>query len=154
MNGKTSSPDETMDDIHVKRGLTIPAREFWYTTSKSGGPGGQHANKTNSRVTLHWVPSESEALGPRQKVRVCKALAKQINDDGIFQISSDQERSQTRNKKVVRERLAALVLASLKIEKKRKKTKPSKRAKQKRLDSKKKKSKKKKMRQKPKDWDD
>ena len=140
-------------DVKVKRGLTIPASEIWYTTSRSGGPGGQHANKTSSRVTLHWYVEASDALGPRQKVRVAKKLEKLINEEGILKLSDDSQRSQHLNKKAVRERLGALILGALKIDKPRKKTKPSKRAKQRRLDNKTKRSQKKSMRQKPDSWD-
>jgi len=56
-----------MDDLRVRRGLVIPAGELHASASRSGGPGGQHVNKSNTRVTLRWNIETSEALSDRQR---------------------------------------------------------------------------------------
>ena len=59
-------------DLYVKRGVVIPASELSETASRAGGPGGQHVNKANTRVTLRWCLRDSAALSPsaRRRVRI------------------------------------------------------------------------------------
>ncbi len=138
-------------DLEIRKNLTIPSSELTYVTSRSSGPGGQHANKSETRVTLKWDLENTELLGPIQKSRVRKKLSTYLTDEGIIKLSSDANRSQKRNKSDVQERFCRLLLAALKVPKRRKKTKPSRRAKERRLKNKKKKSDKKKNRN-FKDW--
>lgn len=138
-------------DLVIRKNIVIPESELSYTASRSSGPGGQHANKTDSRMTLSWSLLASEQLSPVQKNRVQKKLATYITDEGILKLSSDQSRSQHQNKAAVQQRFISLLLAALRVPKIRKKTKPSRRAKQRRLNNKKKNSDKKKSRN-FKDW--
>lgn len=112
-------------------------REVQYRTSRSSGPGGQHVNKTESRVELRWSPGETACLSESQKQIVLGRLAKRITDDGTLIMVSEKYRSQYRNKAELSERFLELILASLVPVKKRKPTKPSRSSVEKRIRSKK-----------------
>src|SRR5688500_14756618 len=111
--------------MRVNRSVTIPDDEIGMTFSTSGGPGGQHANKTATRVEITWNPAASTALGPRQKERVIAALRKRLDSNGTIRVTSDRYRSQMRNREDARERLAGLVRAALVPPKARVGTKPT-----------------------------
>lgn len=102
-----------MDDLEVRPGLTIPGWELWFTASRASGAGGQHVNRTNSKVTLHWVISTASTLSDGDRNRLLKKLAPRINDEGVLLISAEEHRSQLRNVDAARERLVALILAAL-----------------------------------------
>jgi len=137
------------DDLEVNPRVRIPGWELVFTASRSAGPGGQHANKTSSRVTLHWSVKDTSALSDYQKTRVLKRIEARLTQDGVLQIHVEDTRSQHRNKEMARERLKALLLDALKIQKRRKPTKPSKASKRRRVDNKKSRGSLKKLRQKP-----
>ncbi len=126
-----------MEDLQVKERITIPGWELWFTASRSGGPGGQHANKTNSRVTLHWRVESTTALTAAQRARVMARLATRIDDEGVLQISAEDERSQHRNRELARERLAALVRDALHVATRRRPTQPTRGSRERRLQAKK-----------------
>ena len=128
------------DGLHLGRGRFIPAGELLETTSLSGGPGGQHANKTSSRVTLSWNLRASEALHPALIARLEAKLASRITNEGLLQVHVDSNRSQHRNRDEARERLTNLLIEALKVDKPRRATKPSRGAKQRRLEGKKRRS--------------
>jgi ribosome-associated protein len=113
------------DDVRVSRRVTIPASELAFRFTPSGGPGGQHANRSATRAELAWNVEESSALGPRQKARVRRALGRRIDAEGNLRLVSDARRSQARNRKDVVERLALLVAGALEVPKPRVPTKPS-----------------------------
>lgn len=102
-----------MDDLEVRPGLTIPGWELWFTASRASGAGGQHVNRTNSKVTLHWVISTASTLSDGDRNRLLKKLAPRINDEGVLLISAEEHRSQLRNVDAAKERLVALILAAL-----------------------------------------
>ncbi|MGO2102107.1 MAG: alternative ribosome rescue aminoacyl-tRNA hydrolase ArfB [Psychroflexus halocasei] len=124
-------------------------REIDFQTSLSGGPGGQHVNKTETKVTLKWNFESSEVLSEVQKNRIRQYLERFIVQDDYLQMSSAETRSQHKNKKLVFELLMSHLEKAFQPKKKRKKTKPSKMQKLKRLQSKKKQSEKKSLRKKP-----
>jgi ribosome-associated protein len=105
--------------------------------STSGGPGGQHANKTSTRVDLSWNVDTSTAVGPRQRERIRDRLRTRIDTSGKLQLSSAAHRSQLRNREEVLDRLAGLLEDALRIEKKRRPTQPTRGAKEQRLQQKK-----------------
>ncbi|MBL91141.1 MAG: aminoacyl-tRNA hydrolase [Myxococcales bacterium] len=135
--------------LHINSRIQIPSWELTFTTSRSAGPGGQHANKTSSRVTLHWSIPNSSALSDHQKSRVRRRLSARLTQEGVLQIHVEDSRSQHRNKEVAKERLKALLLDALKVPKRRKPTRPSKAAKKRRVDNKKSRGAIKKLRGKP-----
>ena len=129
-----------MSDIRVGRSLTIPDDEIRFSFSTSSGPGGQHANKVATRVTLEWNVDASRALGPRQRVRLKAALRNRIDSAGVLRLSSDRYRSQIRNRDDVVERLRGLIADALRPRKARVPTKPTKRSVERRLEQKRRRS--------------
>lgn len=112
-------------------------REVEFRTSRSSGPGGQHVNKTESRVELLWSPWKSECLNVAQKRMLSGRLANRITDEGVLILASEKYRSQHRNKAEVIERFVNLVSTSLIPVKKRKPTRPTRSSVEKRIRSKK-----------------
>ena len=123
--------------------------EIAFKTALSGGPGGQHVNKTETKVILEWEITSSEAISTEEKQLLEQKLKNNISKDGIFQLNSSQTRSQHKNKKLVVNRFLKLMETSLQKKTKRKATKPTKSAKLKRLKKKKLHSEKKQLRKKP-----
>ena len=98
-------------------------KELVFKTARSSGPGGQHVNKTNTKVILIWSLLESTALNEDEKLRLnTGSFAKRINQQGVFQLSSGQTRSQLKNKELVTSRFFSIINAALRIQKKRKPT--------------------------------
>lgn len=125
-----------MSGVRVNRSLVIPEDEIRLEFTTSGGPGGQHANKSSTRAVLVWNVDASRALGPRQRARIKGKLRHRIDSAGNLRLSSDASRSQLRNREAVRERLGSLVEAALRPEKKRIGTAPTRSSKETRLKSK------------------
>jgi len=112
-------------------------REVEFRTSRSSGPGGQHVNKTESRVELLWSPQDSDCLSEAQKLMIPSRLSSRITDNGVLIMVIEKYRSQYRNKAEVKERFLALILASLVPVKKRRATRPTRSSVEKRIRSKK-----------------
>ena len=100
-------------------------REVEFRTSRSSGPGGQHVNKTESRVELLWHPKESVCLNETQKMLVRSRLRNRITEEGVLIMVSEKYRSQYRNRADVTERFLELVMDSIVPVKKRKPTRPT-----------------------------
>jgi len=128
-------------------------KELAYKTSRSGGAGGQHVNKVESKVTLIWNVNESESMTEDEKIRVRQKLANRLNKDGLLQMEASTERSQVKNKEIVTVRFFNLLHQTLKLEKKRIATKTPKSQVLDRLDRKKKQSQKKQNRKKNFKWE-
>ena len=112
-------------------------REVEFRTSRSSGPGGQHVNKTESRVELLWSPQDSNCLSEAQKTQITNRLSSRITDDGVLILVSEKYRSQYRNKAEVKERFLDMILASLVPVKNRRPTRPTRSSVEKRIRSKK-----------------
>lgn len=126
--------------------------ELSFETSRSGGKGGQHVNKTESRVTLVFNVKASSVLTFSQKERIERLLENRINQ-GLLRMSADSDRSQFRNKSIVTERFFDLLEDALKERAERKPTKPSKAAKESRIKAKKERQEKKNLRKKLRNYD-
>ena len=138
-------------DLEVMPGVCIPGWELYFTASRAGGAGGQHVNKTSSRVTLHWMAASTTAVPPQDRARMLRALANRIGKDGVLQVVSDGQRSQLRNREDARARLADLVRQALHRRRKRRATKPTKGSQRRRLAAKNQRGQLKKLRARPTD---
>jgi ribosome-associated protein len=116
-----------VDVLSVSRTCAIPLSELRFRYSRSGGPGGQHANTSDTRVEVVFDVEASTALGPRQRDRLLSKLGPQVRA-----VASDA-RSQARNREVALTRLGARIADALKVEKPRTATRPTKASKERRL---------------------
>lgn len=116
--------------LRVTPTCRIPLAELAWRVSRSGGPGGQHANTTDSRVEVRFDVGASATLGPRQQARIIERLGPVVRA-----VASDS-RSQARNREVALERLRAKLAAGLKVDAPRRPTRPSRSAKESRLEDK------------------
>ena len=125
--------------------LAIPVEEIGFRYSRSSGPGGQHAQKTETRVEAVFDVDASETLSDGQKTRLRRRVGP------VVRAVAQDERSRTRNRELALERLAAAIRAGLHVERKRRPTKPTTSARQRRLDEKKRRGTTKRLRQAPDD---
>tara|TARA_Y100000782_G_scaffold36166_1_gene40591 strand:+ start:435 stop:836 length:402 start_codon:yes stop_codon:yes gene_type:complete len=112
-------------------------QECDFKAVRSSGPGGQHVNKTSTKVMLHWSLKDSNVFSEDQKQRLYKRLQNKLTTDDQLVLSYDQSRSQHKNKDEVFKNLVRLLENGLLKPKRRKKTKPTLASKKRRLDSKK-----------------
>ncbi len=131
----------------VSDSLSIPRSELDVRVSRASGAGGQHVNKTSSRVEIFWNIPGSRALGDEQRARLLDKLSSKLTTDGSIRIVASDMRSQSRNRDLAEERLVETVRRALIVPRKRKPTRPTRAAKEARLDSKKRHSDKKRKRQ-------
>lgn len=120
--------------------------ELLFTTSRSGGPGGQHVNKVNTKITLRWDVRNSAQIDEDQRSLIMSKLSNVINKEGELVIYAQSSRSQLQNKEEVIAKLDDLLNKAFFVAKPRKPTKPSKASVKKRLDKKKRHGAKKKLR--------
>ena len=122
-----------MDDLWVDGDLTIPASELELRFARSGGPGGQHVNTTETRVLLRWNLLRSTALTADQRRLLLTVLAARLDGEGNLQVVASETRSQLENRRRALLRLRALLQAALLPPKPRKPTRPKRAAKEERL---------------------
>ena len=137
------------DEFAWREGRGIPWHELSFRSDTSGGPGGQHANRSSTRVTLLWSPESSTAFSETEKVRLKKALQTRLSREGVLQIRSSTHRSAHRNKQECLENLAELIFNALRTRQRRIATKPSRAARERRLEAKRRRSQAKGRRQPP-----
>jgi ribosome-associated protein len=126
---------EPMDDpMQLGRGVEVPLAEVELRTSRSSGPGGQHANVTASRVEAVFDVTASAALDEEQKRRITARIGP------VVRATAQDTRSQTRNRELALERLRARLAGALVVQRPRRATKPTAAARRKRLDSKRRRS--------------
>lgn len=121
----------------LKMEFSLLDTELTFKTSRSGGSGGQHVNKTETKVTLEFHVQNSQFLSNDNKSRILERLQNRINQEGVLQISSSKTRSQLKNKEIAIQLFHELIERALQRQKKRKVTKPTKSAIAKRLNAKK-----------------
>ena len=131
------------DFIRVTRSVTIPTDEIELRFSRSSGPGGQHANRSETRVEAVFDVEGSSALTDVQKRRVLAKAAPTLR------AVAQDERSQWRNRELAVERLVEQLRRALHVERKRVPTKPSAAAKERRLEEKRRRSDVKRLRRAP-----
>ena len=124
----------------------IPAGELGWTFSPTGGPGGQHANRSATRAELRFDIRDSRALDDETRQRLVSRLA----PDGVVTVIVDETRSQWRNRQIARQRLADRIRDALKPDPPpRRATRPSRAARRRRVDEKKARSRTKSLRKRP-----
>ncbi len=116
--------------LRVSSTLVVPLSELSWRFSRSGGPGGQHANTSDTRAEVRFDIAGSPSLGPRQRARLLERFGPEV-----WVVASD-ERSQARNRELALERLATRLADALRTSPPRRATKPSKASDRKRLDAK------------------
>jgi ribosome-associated protein len=122
--------------IEIEDSLAIPDEEVSFTTSRSGGPGGQNVNKLETRVTLRFDLAASPSLTDEQKARLRERLATRITRAGFLQVTSQKHRTQGENREAAVARFAELLREGLHEEAPRRPTRVSKGAKRRRVEAK------------------
>ena len=128
------------EGVRVNGRVTIPREELEVRATRSGGPGGQHVNRSATRVEIQWRPATSRSLGDADRPRVLERLASRLDSDGFVRVVASDSRSQRQNREAAEERLAALIRAALVIPKRRVPTRTPRVAKERRLTEKKRRS--------------
>jgi ribosome-associated protein len=140
-----SEPEGAEKRLRINRELTIPLSEIVLRTSRSSGPGGQHANVTASRVEASFDVLASSSLSESQRARVLARVGPRL-----VAVAQD-ERSQTRNRELALKRLADRLARALTIPRKRRPTRPTKASQERRLQAKRQASQRKSARRPPED---
>ena len=135
--------------LWITPSLSIPRGELATRATRSSGAGGQHVNKTSSRIELTWNANLSPSISDEQRSLILTRLRSRITKDGDIRVVASTTRSQFRNREIAEKRLATMIANALVPVKKRRATKPTRASRQARLDEKKKHSTKKKERRPP-----
>jgi len=135
--------------IQITDTVAIPLSELHFQFSRSGGPGGQHVNRTASQVELTFDVLGSPSLQERQRTRVLRKLKSYIDTRGVLHLTSQTSRSQHRNRAEVIERFQRLLADALHVPKRRIPTRPSPAAEARRLAAKQRTSARKQRRRRP-----
>ena len=122
------------ESIRVTRSVSIPRSEIELRFSRSSGPGGQHAQKSDTRVEATFDVEASAALSPAQKRRVVTRAGP------VLRAIAQDERSQWRNRELATERLVEALREALKVPRRRRPTKPGRAAVERRLEQKRRRS--------------
>jgi ribosome-associated protein len=131
------------ESIQVTRTVTIPVSDIELRFSRSSGPGGQHAQKTETRVEALFDVEASAALSAVQKARVKRRAG------AVIRAVAQDERSQARNRELAVERLVAALRDALRVERRRRATKPTAASRERRLEQKRRRSETKQLRRPP-----
>jgi ribosome-associated protein len=131
------------ESIRVTRSVVLPLSEVDFRYSRSSGPGGQHAQKSETRVEALFDVEASQALTDIQKHRV------QARAGSVLRAIAQDERSQLRNRELALERLVEQLRRALRVERRRVPTRPSEASRERRLEEKRRRSQTKKLRRQP-----
>ena len=126
--------------LRITSTLTIPLSELRFRFARSSGPGGQHVNRSATRVELLFDVAGSPSLTEAQREQALKALASYIDSEGVLHLASQTFRSQLRNREEVVERFRTLMHKAMRVPKRRRPTRPSRAARERRLASKRRRS--------------
>lgn len=127
---------ESNDLILINEHLALPASELQFRFSTGGGPGGQHVNKTATRVTLLFDVAASPSLDDDTRARLLDRLSSRLDRRGMLHIDVHESRSQWQNRETAIARFQQLLAEALVEQPKRRPTKPSRRAREERLEEK------------------
>jgi len=127
----------TDGNIEITPALRIPWRELAFHATAAGGAGGQHVNRSATRIELRWNVLESRSLSEAQRTLLLSRLARRLDRAGRIRVVSDARRSQRQNRDAAVERFTALVASALHVARSRKATRPTRSSVERRLESKK-----------------
>jgi ribosome-associated protein len=131
------------ESIRVTRSVTLPADEIELRFSRSSGPGGQHAQRSETRVEALFDVESSAALTPTQKRRVVARAGP------VLRAIAQDERSQWRNRELAVERLVESLREALRVQRPRRPTKPTPASRERRLETKRRRAQTKRLRRPP-----
>jgi ribosome-associated protein len=126
--------------IPINENLALPAAELQFRFSTGGGPGGQHVNKTATRVTLLFDVANSPSLDEDTRARLLDRLSSRLDRRGLLHIDVHESRSQWQNRATAVARLQNLLATALIEHPERRPTRPTRRAREERLDEKRRRS--------------
>lgn len=124
------------DLIPINETLALPEAELQFRFSTGGGPGGQHVNKTATRVTLLFDVAGSPSLDEDTRSRLLNRLSSRLDRRGVLHIDVQDSRSQWQNRALAVSRFQSLVAEALVENPQRRPTRPSRRAREERLQAK------------------
>jgi len=113
------------ETLRIQEGLEIPVSELTFRFSRSGGPGGQHANRSATQVELLFDLAHSPSLSAKQRRRLLRSLAPHLDSRGILHLTSGAYRSQHQNREEVTSRFVRLLQKGLRRRRPRLPTRPS-----------------------------
>jgi ribosome-associated protein len=129
--------------LRVTRSCAVPLDELTWRFSTGGGPGGQHANTSNTRVEVRFDVAGSPSLGPRQRARLLERLGP------VVRVTASDERSQARNRQLALDRLRSRLAEGLRVERERRPTAPTTASRERRVEAKRRRSDVKRLRGRP-----
>jgi ribosome-associated protein len=124
-SASTSPQPADADALDVAPGVRIPVAELDMQAIAAGGPGGQHVNRSATRIALQWNVRTSRALRDEQRARLLDKLASRLDRDGAVRIVAGEYRSQQQNRRAALDRLRLLVSRALVVPRVRKATRPT-----------------------------
>jgi ribosome-associated protein len=131
--------------VRITPTCVIAADELTWRFGRSGGPGGQHANTSDTRAEVRFDVAASPSLGPRQRTRLLERLGP------VVTATAADSRSQARNRELALERLRSKLAAALRVQRPRRPTRPGVAAHERRLEDKRRRSERKRARRRPDD---
>ena len=143
------SPPPDTDCLKITRTVCIPLRELTYRAVRAGGPGGQHVNRSATKVELWWNAETSPSLTETQRARVLDRLSSRLDSRGRLRLTASASRSQKQNRERVTKRFQVLLAAAIRPRPVRKTTTVPDRVKRARLEDKRRRAKLKARRRKP-----
>lgn len=125
MPARPSAVDRLTGPVRITARVTIPADELLWQASRAGGPGGQHVNRSSTKVELTWDIRTSRAVGATERTRLLERLAPRLDSTGTLRVVSAETRSQLQNRVRALDRLITIVAEALREPKVRRATRPT-----------------------------
>lgn len=138
----------------INQNLSIPDSEVRFSAARSGGPGGQHVNKVNSRVILEFDVGHTSTLTPYQKRIISEKVGQRMNQQGVLRLQAQRHRTQSANRAELIEKFIGILQDALRPVKSRVPTRVPRRIREKRLEEKKLRTRVKRIRQTPNNLDE
>lgn len=140
-----------MELLRLTGGVRVPLSELEFRVARSGGPGGQSVNTTDSKVELRWNVARSSALTEEQRARLMDRLETRLTNEAVLILQGSEHRSQQRNREAVLARFRSIVGEALRPPRIRRATRPTRASNERRLEAKRHRKQRKQLRQPPSD---